>query len=159
WLDRARAAGEDCSRRIFTATNDARLIALDARTGLPCRDFGRDGSVDLALGVGTLSRRGEYQVTSPPIVAGERVVVGSAVTANDRIDVPSGVIRAFDVRSGALRWAWDLAPAGPLPAGRAEGTGWALGSPNAWAPMALDAARDLLFVPTGNPSPDYFGGL
>jgi quinoprotein glucose dehydrogenase len=159
WRDPAGPQAGACARRIFSATNDARLIALDAATGRPCPDFGVEGEVDLNPGVGEQERRGEYQVTSPPLVAGELVVVGSAITDNNRVDVPSGVVRAFDARTGALRWAWDVAPPGPLPAGRAQGTGWALGSPNVWAPMALDAARDLLFVPTGNPSPDYFGGL
>jgi quinoprotein glucose dehydrogenase len=159
WRDPAAAPSAACRTRIFTATNDARLIALDARDGRPCAGFGRAGEVDLNPGVGRQAWRGEYQVTSPPAIAGGLVIVGSAVSDNQRVDAPSGVVRAFDARDGRLRWAFDLAPPGELPAGRAEGTGFALGSPNAWAPMAVDEARDLLFVPTGNPAPDYFGGL
>jgi quinoprotein glucose dehydrogenase len=143
-----------CSARILTATNDARLIALDARTGAPCSGFGTRGEVDLARGVGELHWSGEYQVTSPPVLVGDVVAVGSAVSDNYSVDAPSGVLRGFDVRSGELRWAWDLAPP-DLERGAA---GWALGTPNVWAPMSVDEQRGLLFVPTGNPSPDYYRG-
>jgi quinoprotein glucose dehydrogenase len=159
WRDPAADASAACALRIFTATNDARLFALDARSGRPCPDFGAGGAVDLNPGVGKQEWRGEYQTTSPPAIAADLVTVGSAISDNMRTDPPSGVVRAFDARSGRLRWAWDAAPPGPLPAGRAEGTGWALGSPNVWAPMSVDEARDLLFAPTGNPAPDYYGGL
>jgi quinoprotein glucose dehydrogenase len=160
WLDPGRGAGDPCRRRIFTATNDARLFALDAGTGAPCPDFGEAGEVDLNPGVGEKLRRGEYQVTSPPAVAGDLVVVGSAVGDGQRVDAPSGVVRAFDARTGALRWDWDLSPpgGGPGPAGRAEKTGYMLGTPNVWAPISVDEARDLVFVPTGNPAPDFWGG-
>jgi quinoprotein glucose dehydrogenase len=158
WRDANAAPADACATRIFTATNDARLLALDARSGRPCAGFGRGGEVDLNPGVGRQDWRGEYQVTSPPALAGGLVIVGSAVSDNRRVDAPSGVVRAFDARDGRLRWAWDVAPPGPLPAGRAPDSGYALGSPNVWAPMAVDEARDLLFVPTGNPAPDYYGG-
>jgi quinoprotein glucose dehydrogenase len=107
--------------------------------------------------VGELRWPGEYQVTSPPVAAGGVVVVGSAVSDNGRTDAPSGVVRGFDVRSGDLRWAWDLRP--PDFVATPENTspeGYALGTPNVWAPMSVDVERDLLFVPTGNPSPDYY---
>jgi quinoprotein glucose dehydrogenase len=110
WLDPDREPGTECRRRILMGTNDAFLIALDARTGAPCPDFGEGGRVDLNRGVGEQRWKGEYQVTSPPAVVHDLVVVGSAVSDNARIDAPSGVVRAFDARSGALRWAWDLAP-------------------------------------------------
>ena len=157
WLDSDRAAGEPCRRRIFTATNDARLFALDAATGARCADFGEAGEVDLNPGVGEQLWKGEYQVTSPPAVAGDLVVVGSAVGDNQRVDAPSGVVRAFDARTGALRWAWDLSPPGGG-SGPAAEAGYLLGTPNVWAPISVDEARGLVFVPTGNPSPDYWGG-
>jgi quinoprotein glucose dehydrogenase len=159
WLDPDRAAGAPCRRRIFTATNDARLFALDAATGARCADFGDAGEVDLNPGVGEKLWKGEYQVTSAPAVAGDLVVVGSAVADGQRIDAPSGVVRAFDARSGALRWAWDLSPpAGASDAERSSETGYMLGTPNVWAPISVDQERGLVFVPTGNPSPDYWGG-
>jgi quinoprotein glucose dehydrogenase len=158
WLDSERDTGV-CRRRIYTATNDARLVALDSETGTPCEDFGMNGEVDLNPGVGDQLWRGEYQITSPPAVAGDLVIVGSAVADNVRIDAPSGVVRAYDARSGELRWAWDLAPPFEVPdAGYAAETGYMLGTPNVWAQFSVDEARDLLFVPTGNPSPDYYGG-
>ncbi len=154
WLDGRAAADTTCRRRIFTATLDARLIALDGATGKPCADFGTNGQVDLFGSVGAERWRGEYSITSPPAIAGDVVIVGSAVGDNQRTDAPSGVVRAFDAHTGALRWAWDAAPPGVAPGGRSP-AGWALSSPNVWAPIAVDEARGLVFVPTGNPTPDY----
>ena len=159
WLDGVLEADAACRRRIFTATNDGRLLALDAARGVPCADFGAGGSVDLKDGVGDIAWQGEYQVTSPPAVAGDLVVVGSAVADNQRTGAPSGVVRAYGARTGALRWAFDLAPPGyERTPQNTSARGWALGTPNVWAPMVVDAARDLVFLPTGNPTPDYFRG-
>jgi quinoprotein glucose dehydrogenase len=158
WRDAAAPADAACRHRILTNTVDARLVALDAATGRPCAGFGDDGTVDLNPGVGEQAWRGEYSVTSAPTLAGDLVVVGSAVGDNARIEAPSGVVRAYDVRTGALAWAWDLAPPDAEGLARAEGTGYVLSTPNVWAPMSYDAARDLLFVPTGNPTPDYASG-
>ncbi len=159
WLDLGRDAESACHRRIFTATNDARLIALDAATGTPCSDFGSEGIVDLNPGVGDMLWQGEYQVTSPPTIVHDLVIVGSAVADNVRINPPSGVVRAWDARSGELRWSWDLSPPDFVPIADNTGSaGYALGTPNVWAPMSVDAERDLLLVPTGNPSPDYYRG-
>jgi len=147
-------------KRIYAATNDARLFALEADSGKPCNDFGVDGQVDLNKGTGDQQWKGEYQVTSPPAVVGDVVIVGSAVSDNQRVNAPSGVVRAYDVHTGELRWAWDLRPPDvePDPAMLTE-QGYLLGSPNVWAPMSVDEERGLVFVPTGNPSPDYYGGL
>ncbi len=158
--DQASLAGA-CSRRIFTATNDARLIALDAMSGEPCRGFGEGGQVDLAAGVGSFLWDGEYQVTSAPTVVNDLVVVGSAVSDNARVDAPSGAVRAYDARTGELRWAWD--PVTPEyrqrhPEGPPEGAEFYLGTPNVWGMMSADPERDLIFLPTGNSAPDYYGG-
>jgi quinoprotein glucose dehydrogenase len=159
WLDPAAAPAAACRRRIFTGTNDARLIALDAATGAPCTDFGEAGQVDLNPAAGEQRRRGEYQVTSPPAVIGDLVVVGAAVGDNQRWNAPSGVVRAFGARDGALRWDFDLAPPGFVrTAENTSSAGYVLGTPNAWAPFAVDEARDLVFVPTGNPMLDYWRG-
>jgi quinoprotein glucose dehydrogenase len=159
WLDGAAAPGAPCRRRIVTATNDARLLALDAATGALCAGFGAGGSVDLNPAAGEQRWRGEYQVTSPPAVAGDVVVVGSAVGDNQRWNAPSGVIRGFDARTGAELWAFDLAPPGfRRTAENASAAGHALGTPNAWAPFAVDEERGLVFVPTGNPMLDYYRG-
>lgn len=146
-----------CAARIFTATNDNELIALDRESGTPCAGFGVDGRVDLSAGVGKLAWRGEYQVTSPPLVVADLVVVGSSIADNQRTDAPSGVVRAYDARTGALRWAWDLAPPDfDYQRHPVSSQGYALGTPNVWAPMIADPERDLIFLPTGNPAPDFY---
>jgi quinoprotein glucose dehydrogenase len=120
---------------------------------VPCPGFGAGGTVDLGAGIGERAP-GEYGVTSPPAVIGDRIVVGSMVLDNRRTDAPGGVVRAFDARTGALVWAWD-----PVPPDRAPANGhYARGTTNAWAPLSVDAERGLVFVPTGNSSPDYYGG-
>ena len=160
WRDEAADKRAACTARIFTGTNDARLIALDASTGRPCPEFGTDGSVDLTVGVGEIHWKGEYQVTSAPVVAGDVVVVGTAISDNQTTEAPSGVVRGFDARTGVLRWAFDPVRRGfeGAPHHARSEAGFFLGTANAWAPMSYDAERDLLFVPTGNSSPDYWGG-
>ncbi|MHB1225876.1 MAG: pyrroloquinoline quinone-dependent dehydrogenase, partial [Gemmatimonadaceae bacterium] len=162
WVDPRAAAADPCRRRIYVATIDGRLIALDAATGRPCTDFGRGGTVNLRDGLrNTPSEFAEYEVTSPPAVINGLVVVGSAVADNSRSEAASGEVRAYDARSGALRWTWDPVPQDPRDAEygtwrgpRAHRTGAA----NSWSVIAADADRDLVFVPTSSPSPDYFGG-
>jgi quinoprotein glucose dehydrogenase len=147
------SVGEGCSARIFTATNDSELIALDAETGEPCADFGNRGRVALREGIGPVPPW-EYYTTSPPLVIRDVVVVGALVADNLRTDAPSGVVRAFDVRTGALRWAWDPIPPGYAPP--ADGPRYAAGTPNVWSILSGDPERGLVFVPTGNAPPDYF---
>ena len=170
WLDPARAKTKPCRRRIFEATLDARLIALDGATGEPCMDFGNRGQISLRDVPRYIP--GEYHMTSPPAVIDDVVVVGSSIDDNARVDMPSGVVRAFDARSGALRWKWDPLPpndptsnapnsaannsASSTPGGAKK---WRTGAGNAWSVMATDPERDLVFIPTGSASPDYYGGL
>ena len=155
WRD-AKATGEAanaaCATRIFLGTIDARLIALDAKTGQPCAGFGAGGMVNLKTGVHTPSTEGDYQVTSPPAILGDHVIVGSSIGDNWNIDTGSGIVRAFDARTGAQRWSWQ-----PVP--RENAKGGQVGAANAWSMMSVDAARDLVFVPTTSPSPDFFGGM
>jgi len=149
-----------CARRVFMGTVDGGLVAVDADSGLACSDFGDAGRIDLLGGLGDV-RPGEMHMTSPPTVIGDVVVTGSLIGDNRRADPPGGVIRAFDVRTGAQRWAFDPAPPGtpPLPPDEGDGSPrFHRGTPNAWSILSADPARGLLFVPFGNPSPDYFGG-
>ncbi len=149
WLDSRAEEGAPCRRRIFFASIDARLFALDAVAGTPCAGFGDKGQVDLTAGLRRgPSYVGEYQNTSPPAVIDDLVIVGSAIADNNRLDAPSGEVRAFDARTGRLRWKWDSLPEN-LNAGGA----------NAWSRLTVDPERRLVFVPTGSASPDYFGGL
>jgi len=158
WVDSARSQQQPCRRRIFESTQDARLLALDAATGSPCADFGNSGQVSLR----DVPRydAGWYHMTSPPAVIDDLVIVGSAIDDNHRVDMARGVVRAYDARTGALRWRWDPLPPNP-PASGANGKAKAFrsGAGNAWSIMAVDAERDLVFVPTGSASPDYYGGL
>ena len=164
WLDLSLKRGRPCARRIFEATLDARLIALDAGTGKPCTDFGDKGQVNLRDVPGYESRglgehaRGWFHMTSPPVVIDNLVIVGSAIDDNIRADMPLGVVRAYDARSGALRWSWDPIPRNASPQG-ADAKNWNTGAANAWSIMTVDAKRDLVFIPTGSASPDYYGGL
>ena len=151
-----------CASRIYLGTRDSELIALDAGTGEACPDFGQGGRISLREGIGE-APPWEYYPTSPPIVVGDVVVVGALVADQLRLDAPSGVVRAFDLETGVLRWAWDPVPPGwweeRSPNSAASERRFQAGTPNVWAPMSADEARRLVFVPTGNPSPDSFGGL
>jgi quinoprotein glucose dehydrogenase len=151
WRDPMSASGAACRLRIFMGTLDARLVALDGETGTPCGGFGVNGQVDLTRGV-DLRDLGQYQVTSAPAIAGDLVIVGSSIGDNRAVDVERGIVRAFDARSGALRWSWD-----PIP--WASHTTPRTGAGNAWSTLSVDAERGLVFVPTGSPSPDHYGGV
>lgn len=148
-----------CSTRILYGTRDAELIALDAQSGQPCRDFGESGRVQLKEGI-TGARPWEYFPTSPPYIINDLAVIGAMVPDNERRDVPSGVVRAFNVRSGELAWAWEPVTDAYRERHRDElgNARYHLGSPNVWAPISGDPAASLVFVPTGNPSPDLYGG-
>jgi quinoprotein glucose dehydrogenase len=151
--------GRACQRRIFHGTRDSELIALDADTGLPCADFGKNGRVALREGIGDDVPDWEYYPTSPPVVVGGVVVIGALVADSLRVDAPSGVVRGFDARTGALRWAWDPVPPGWVAKPGPDGRIYEAGTPNVWAPLSSDEERGLVFVPMGNASPDSFGGL
>ena len=160
WRDAAAAPGAPCRDRIYVGTIDARLIALDARNGRPCAGFGSGGTVNLKAGLGRVDP-GEYYVTAPPLVVRDLVLTNAFVKDVQRLDAPSGAIRAFDARSGALRWVWDPVPPDKRPVtAEAVKAGAILtpGTPNAWGLMSADPARNLVFIGTGNPSPDHYGG-
>jgi quinoprotein glucose dehydrogenase len=164
WRAADAVQGRACERRILVATVDARLIALDAAGGTPCPDFGQAGQLDLARGVDLGTYRAntrEYGVTSPPVVVGDLVVLGSAIGDNRAATLERGIVRAFDARTGALRWLWDPIPrksADPAFRTWAHQSARRTGAANVWAQLSVDAARDLVFVPTSSPSPDYYGG-
>ncbi len=147
--------GSACEHRILLATLDARLIALDGATGKRCTDFGSNGEVDLTDGL-TEHKGSEYGVTSAPAVIGDMVVTGAYVTDSIRNDIPAGVVRAYDVRTGSLAWSWN--PVHPdQPQRDAEGR-FTPATTNVWSTISADEARGLVILPTGNSSPDYYGG-
>ena len=158
WEDNTAAPGAVCAKRIFYGTSDSDLVALDAETGKPCAEFGADGRVALREAVGE-KRAWAYHPTSPPQVLRDRVVINGFIADNLDVDSAPGVVRAFDARTGKLVWAWDTVPpgwTGPLNPKRASP--YHSGTPNSWSIITGDAERGLVFVPTGNPSPDLYGG-
>ncbi|MFT3701106.1 MAG: pyrroloquinoline quinone-dependent dehydrogenase [Agriterribacter sp.] len=143
-------------QKIFIATLDGRLIALNAADGKPIVPFGNDGIVNLKEGLGD-----DLSITSPPAVIGNTIIVGSSLGDNQRINYPRGTVRAYDVLSGNLKWSWDPVPKDSTDAAWktwANNSGAFTGAANAWAVISVDVERDLVFIPTSCPSPDYYGG-
>jgi quinoprotein glucose dehydrogenase len=161
WRDTARAAS--CATRIFATTIDARLVALDAATGSPCSDFGSGGSIDLRVGLRLPPWEFQaYEVTSPPLVIGDLVITGSAIADNSTPAPASGEVRAFDARSGTLKWTFDPVPQDSTDPAFKTWTGGSAtrtGAANVWSIMVADPERGLVFLPTSSPAPDYYGGL
>lgn len=145
-----------CPERIVTATVDARLIAVDAKTGQLCTDFGENGQVNLRKGMGEHLPK-QYYLTSPALVADDVLVVGGLVLDSQDLGLPSGVVRAFDALTGEFAWAWDLGNPGYY-GEPAEGETYTKGTPNVWTIMSYDEELDLIYAPTGNANPDYYGG-
>jgi quinoprotein glucose dehydrogenase len=175
WHDKTRPSRPSCEHRLFMGTFDLQLFAIDARTGQVCEDFGDRGNVDVqklvnkeveakarAIGRPANYRPGDLQFSSPPAIIGDTVVVGSSNnTKFRRIDGPSGVVRAFNARTGKIIWTFDPVPRNP---GDPEAENWTAealrttGAANVWSMMSVDEERDLLFLPTASASPDFFGG-
>jgi len=159
WQDPDAREPAVCSRRIFAGTLDARLIALDAASGAPCINFGIAGAVDLSRGHGPGEPPQDF-MTSPPALFANLVIVGSAGAGPQQKDVGRGIVRAFDARSGALRWSFNTLPDSTSlattndwhAAQAANATG-----ANAWAVMSVDENRGLVFVPTGSAGPKFYG--
>ncbi|MGC4250690.1 MAG: PQQ-binding-like beta-propeller repeat protein, partial [Sphingobium sp.] len=163
WEDRQAAGkgGPACSKRIFAGTIDGRLLALDADSGRKCGDFGKDGEIALKGDLGPVELPGQYGVSSAPTVVGDRVIVGSKIIDFLHSDMPGGVVRAFNARTGALEWAWTGAP----PSGEGQGgdsgpqtAAYRRSTPNVWAPPSVDLQRRLIFLPTANPQLDFYAG-
>ncbi|WP_339115013.1 membrane-bound PQQ-dependent dehydrogenase, glucose/quinate/shikimate family [Thioclava sp. GXIMD2076] len=147
----------NCQRRIVMNTIDAVLVALDADTGALCEGFGTEGKVDLKQGLGA-AQGPLYSLTSPPVIAGTTIVVGGRVADNVAIDMPGGVMRGFDVMTGAMRWAFDPGAKGQTIEGpMTDETAFTRSTPNVWAPMTYDASSNTVFMPVGNAAIDLWG--
>lgn len=148
--------GSQCHRRVFVATADGRLIALDAVGGFACTEFGDGGVVDMTVGMG-LREKGFASNTSGATVVDGLLILGQQVSDNQRRDAPSGVVRAYDARTGALRWAWDaLRP--DAQAALAPAEIYPRGTPNVWNVISADESLGLAFLATGNAAADQWGG-
>lgn len=146
--------------RIFLNTRH-RLIAIDAKTGRPITEFGKDGEVDLTEGLVWTINRKHYAQTSPPVVYRNLVILGNGV--GDRLTYkqdPPGDVRAYDARSGKRVWTFHTIPQqGEFGNNTWDNGSWRFtGHTNVWAPMSLDEARGLLYLPVSTPSNDYYGG-
>jgi quinoprotein glucose dehydrogenase len=150
WVDSLRP-GELCSVRIFHATVDARLFAIDAITGDLCAEFGDNGHVTLHTGDFEGHYGRQVSNTSPPAILGDLVIIGSSVRKSGVGPVPAGRVKAFDTRTGAL--AWEFTPLDARPAHDTD-----QGGGNVWSIISVDTARDLAFLPTASPAPEHYGG-
>ncbi|MGB5483119.1 pyrroloquinoline quinone-dependent dehydrogenase [Parasphingorhabdus sp.] len=148
WQDQSAAAGAKCASRLFTGTVDARIIALDAKTGEPCADFGEAGTKRVQPSI-SLRWPGEFQITSAPAIIGDTVITGTAIGDNLRTDAPKGTVFAFDARTGETKWVFDPLSGSPKIRG---------GHSNVWSSIAVDEKRGLVILPTSSASPDYYGG-
>lgn len=155
YADPAVAAGTTCATRVYLPTSDARLIALDAATGDVCTSFAENGVLQLEQGM-PYNPAGYYYSTSPPVITDGKIIIGGAVNDNYSTQSQSGVIRAFDVNTGALVWNWDSGNPDvttPLP----EGQVYTVNSPNSWSVFSYDDALGLVYIPLGNRVPDQLG--
>lgn len=144
-----------CRERILFPTSGGQLVALDAGTGKICPGFARGGVLSLNAGM-PYARSGFYYITSPPVIAGDKIIIGGAVSDSAGIKAPSGVIRAFDIHSGALLWNWDSGnpdDTAPLP----DGHFYTANSPNSWSVFSVDSVLGMVYVPLGNQVPDQLG--
>ncbi|NTF84687.1 glucose/quinate/shikimate family membrane-bound PQQ-dependent dehydrogenase [Rhizobium rhizogenes] len=153
--DQAAAAGAPCADRVYLPTSDARLIALDAANGKVCTSFADQGVLHLETGM-KYNPAGYYYSTSPPVAVAGKIIVGGAVNDNYSTQEQSGVIRAFDIKTGALVWNWDSGnpdQTTPLPVGQTYTTN----SPNSWSVSSVDETLGLIYIPLGNQVPDQLG--
>jgi membrane-bound PQQ-dependent dehydrogenase (glucose/quinate/shikimate family) len=154
WQGKTGGAG-----RILYGTFDGRLIALHAKTGRPCREFGKDGAVDLRAGIADVYATAEYSVTSPPVIYQDLVITGAAVPEYPSKG-PRGDVRAFDVHSGKLVWIFHTIPR-PGEGGHEswEEDAWKERTgATVWSMMSVDTERGLVFLPIGSASYDFYGG-
>ncbi|HEX3754891.1 MAG TPA: membrane-bound PQQ-dependent dehydrogenase, glucose/quinate/shikimate family [Rhizomicrobium sp.] len=153
---RAPPGTGECPTRILFGTVDNRLLALDAKTGAPCRSFGDNGEVDLSQDEG-LDRfpHGWINPTSPPAIVHGTAVIGSYIIDDQSIHVPPGVIRGYDAVTGQLKWVFD--PGRPDDHAPMPGRTYVESTPNSWSAFSGDEALGLVYLPMGMGSPDFYG--
>lgn len=160
FVHRGLAAWSDGTRRRLFHLSRGRLHALDAATGSLVPEFGGTGTVSLVKALGWSGNPDHVDNTSPPVVQGDLVIVGSSIS--DEMTYPGdppGAVIAFDARTGRQAWIFNAVPR-PGEDGHdtwTRGTDGA-GHVNVWAPMALDSARGLVYLPVGAASNDWYGG-
>ncbi|TSH98181.1 PQQ-binding-like beta-propeller repeat protein [Verticiella sediminum] len=153
----AQSTRNDCGAKLFMPTADGRIIALSPEDGAVCADFGSGtGQINLWDRMPNVNP-GSYYSTSPVVVSRNVLVVAGTVLDNVSTSEASGVVRGYDVHTGALLWNWDSAnPEATEPL--APGQTYTPNSPNSWAPLSVDESLGLVYVPMGNQPPDQWGG-
>ncbi|MFL5012224.1 glucose/quinate/shikimate family membrane-bound PQQ-dependent dehydrogenase [Rhizobium sp. LARHSG275] len=155
YADPTVAAGQPCAERVYLPTSDARLIALDAADGKVCTSFADQGVLHLETGM-RYNPAGYYYSTSPPVAVAGKIIVGGAVNDNYSTEEQSGVIRAFDINTGALVWNWDSGNPDvttPITGNQTYTTN----SPNSWSVFSVDEGLGMVYIPLGNQVPDQIG--
>ncbi|TAV72904.1 glucose/quinate/shikimate family membrane-bound PQQ-dependent dehydrogenase [Rhizobium leguminosarum] len=155
YADPTVAAGQPCAERVYLPTSDARLIALDAADGKICTGFADQGVLHLETGM-RYNPAGYYYSTSPPVAVAGKIIIGGAVNDNYSTEEQSGVIRAFDINTGALVWNWDSGNPDVTTPIAADQT-YTTNSPNSWSVFSVDEALGMVYVPLGNQVPDQIG--
>ncbi len=150
------AVDSACAARIIEGTLDARLIAVDARTGSPCADFGDRGQVRTDDNMGKIVP-GMVSMTSAPTIVRGVVVIGHQILDGQKRDAPSGVIKGFDAVTGQLRWAWDMTQPDMTQPPATDVT-FTRGTPNMWTTATGDEQLGLVYLPLGNSAVDYWSG-
>jgi quinoprotein glucose dehydrogenase len=166
WQDEQADADALCAHRIIWGTHDRHIVAVDARSGAACPAFGEAGSVDvnplIAAAAVTQPDPAGTTFSAPPVIVNGVIVIGHINNMKNQYpDSPAGVIRAFDARTGELRWEFD-----PIPRDRSQphAVDWTdaamqlTGGANAWSLLSADPERDLVFIPTAGPGPNFYGG-
>ena len=148
------AAGND--RRVFAAVGNF-IYALDAATGKTIEAFGSSGRIDLRDNLGRDPQVQGVRLTTPGVIYKDLMIVGGRV--GEGLPTSPGDVRAYDVRSGALRWSFHTIPhPGELGYETWPKDAWQYGgAANSWAGMALDERSGLVFVPTGSAATDFYG--
>jgi quinoprotein glucose dehydrogenase len=161
WKLRGTAVWRDGGQLRVFLNSRHRLFALDARTGKPVASFGNNGQVSLTDGLARMSDIRHATQSSPPVVYGDLVIVGSQVPDRVQLPDPMGYVQAFNARTGKRMWTFATIPMSAKDPGAEtwENESWRRnGHANVWAPMALDEKRGLLYLPTSTPTSDYYGG-
>ena len=166
WQHRGVSYWEDDASddaRIFIATHDLLLVALDARTGAQYADFGADGAVDLSASLGRPVDRARLTHSQPLAVVGDTIIVGSIVqdTGLTRREADPGHVRGFDARTGERKWIFHTIPQGEeFGADTWHDESWRYsGHSNVWGTMAVDEELGYVYLPTGTPTNDWYGGM
>ena len=158
WKDLNKNQADVCYHRIVGITMDVELFSIDGKTGKLCDDFGNKGIVNLRKGLGNHPDT-YYWSSSPPAIIGDKLIVGGSVIDNLSINIPGGVVRAYDIRTGELIWYWDPIPPGKEAVLDDDGNHlYQRGTANVWSIISTDPDLNMIYLPTGNASPDYYGG-